>query len=264
MERVYDESLITEDFVTFLQQNHLYTNGPTLFKILEDAITKHATASQRLKHFTKDYLQKTFTSLFERFEHESPNPSSPPIVYSLPPAFPIRQVTRLPIRTPSDAFWIKTRLKLDAFLNVFWNLPATQQQILDTEDNFHFGLNLTETDNCFWIYDGFFGVTFGQTFTRYCGTNRCRFIFKQPSIKTLGLMFDRSYTPRKKKDKDKFMSFLSIYRVYELGNRFFSFGIRRAVDLLIIWYRKLIHPMDDFLNYWKLNFSTYNGPIYTM
>ncbi|CAB4425652.1 unnamed protein product [Rhizophagus irregularis] len=160
MERVYNESLITEDFITFLQQNHLYTNGLTFFKILEDAITKHATVSQRLKHLTKDYLQKTFTSLFERFEHDSPKLSSPPIVYSLPPAFLIHQVIRLLIRTPSDAFWIKTCLKLDAFLNVFWKLPAAQQQILDTEDNFHFGLNLTETDNYFWIYDGFFGVTF--------------------------------------------------------------------------------------------------------
>ncbi|CAB4445775.1 unnamed protein product [Rhizophagus irregularis] len=119
MERVYDESLITEDFIFFLQKNHLYTNRPTLFKILEDAITKHAMAPQRLKHLTKDYLWKTFTSLFKRFEYNSPESSSPPIIYSLPPAFPIRQVTKLPIRIPSDAFWIKTRLKLDAFLNVF-------------------------------------------------------------------------------------------------------------------------------------------------
>ncbi|CAB4420966.1 unnamed protein product [Rhizophagus irregularis] len=158
MKRVYDESLITEDFIIFLQQNHLYANGLTLFKILEDAITKHATAPQRLKHLTKDYLWKTFTSLFERFKHDSPKPSSPPIVYFLLPIFSIRQVTRLLIRTPSDAFWIKTRLKLDAFLNVFQNLLAAQQQILDTENNFHFELNLMEM---VWIYDGFFGVTFG-------------------------------------------------------------------------------------------------------
>jgi hypothetical protein len=89
MERVYDESFITEDFVTFLQQNYLYANGLTLFKILKDAITKHATAPQQLKHLTKDYLWKTFTSLFKRFKHDFPKPSLPPIVYSLPLAFPI-------------------------------------------------------------------------------------------------------------------------------------------------------------------------------
>ncbi|CAG8711786.1 7848_t:CDS:1, partial [Rhizophagus irregularis] len=53
---------------------------------------------------TKDYLWKTFTSLLKRFEYDSLKPSSPPIVYSLPLAFPIRQVTRLPIRIPSDNF----------------------------------------------------------------------------------------------------------------------------------------------------------------
>ncbi|CAB4420617.1 unnamed protein product [Rhizophagus irregularis] len=101
MERATNELLSNKDFVDFLHNNFLYTNRPSLFKILNQAIKKHATAPQRLKHHTEKYLQETLTSLLERFElYTPPLPPSLPfsvyIVYSLPPAFPIRQVTRLP------------------------------------------------------------------------------------------------------------------------------------------------------------------------
>ncbi|CAB4440612.1 unnamed protein product [Rhizophagus irregularis] len=123
MERVYDDSLITEDFVNYLQQNYLYSNGLTLFDILDKAIKKYATALQHLKHYAKNYLWETFTSLLERFQRDfttpPSTPSSKPIVYSYKPAFPIRQVTRLPIRTPSDDFWNKSRKLLDAFLDTY-------------------------------------------------------------------------------------------------------------------------------------------------
>lgn len=41
-------------------------------------------------------------------------------------------------------------------------------------------------------------------FFRDCRTNRLRFLFKQPSIKVLDLIFDCAYTPQRKKDKDKY------------------------------------------------------------
>ncbi|PKY54440.1 hypothetical protein RhiirA4_473258 [Rhizophagus irregularis] len=207
MERVINELLNNKDFVDFLHNNFLYTNGPSFFKILEQAIKKHETAPQRLKHHTQDYLRETLTSLLERYDQYTPLPSSTPpstpIVYKHPPAFPIRQVTRLPIRTPSNEFWIRSRHKLDAFLDTFRNLPAHLQITTnDSEDNFHFG-KTHGTDNLFWHLNGFFGITLGPTFIRYCGTNRLWFLFKQPSIKDLDLIFDCAYTPRRKKDRDK-------------------------------------------------------------
>ncbi|CAB4445922.1 unnamed protein product [Rhizophagus irregularis] len=202
-----NEILSNKDFVDFLHSNFLYTNGPSLFKILDQAIKKHATAPQRLKHHTEKYLQETLTSLLKRFELYSPplppsTPPSKPIVYSYPPAFPIRQVTRLPIRAPSDAFWIRTRRKLDAFLDTFRKLPVQQQNMHNSKENFHFGI-IYGTDYLLRNFNGFFGITLGPTFIRYCGTNLNQFLFKQPSIKTLDLIFDCAYTPRGKKDRDK-------------------------------------------------------------
>jgi hypothetical protein len=199
MERATNEFLSNKDFVDFLHSNFLYTNGPSLFKILDQAIKKHASAPQRLRHHTENYLRETLTSLLERFELYSPlPPSTPPLkpnVYSLPPAFPIRRITRLPIRTPSEAFWIRTRRKLDAFLNTFRNLPVQQQIMHNSEENFHFGITYG-TDYLLRNFNGFFGITLGLTFIRFCGTNRNRFLFKQPLIKTLDLIFDCAYTPQ--------------------------------------------------------------------
>ncbi|PKY34965.1 hypothetical protein RhiirB3_455200 [Rhizophagus irregularis] len=101
-------------------------------------------------YHAKNYLWEIFTSLLKRFQRDfsSPpsTPSSTPIVYIFPLAFPIRQVTRLPIRIPSEEFWNNSHHKLDAFLDTFRNLPASQQLILNMEDNFHFGL-IYRTDN---------------------------------------------------------------------------------------------------------------------
>ncbi|CAB4425495.1 unnamed protein product [Rhizophagus irregularis] len=180
MERATNEILSNKDFVDFLHSNFLYTNGPSLFKILDQAIKKHATAPQRLKHHTEKYLWETLTSLLERFELYSPplppsTPPSKPIVYSYPPAFPIRQVTRLPIRTPSKAFWIRTRQKLDAFLDTFRKLPVQQQNMHNLEENFHFRI-IYGTDYLLRNFNGFFSITLGPTFIRYCGTNLNRLV----------------------------------------------------------------------------------------
>uniref|UniRef100_U9SIB2 Uncharacterized protein n=1 Tax=Rhizophagus irregularis (strain DAOM 181602 / DAOM 197198 / MUCL 43194) TaxID=747089 RepID=U9SIB2_RHIID len=103
-----NELLNNKDFVDFLHNNFLYTNRPSFFKILEQAIKKHETAPQQLKHHTQDYLWETLTSLLERYDLYTPlpfsTPSSTPIVYKYPLAFPIHQVTRLPIRSPSNEF----------------------------------------------------------------------------------------------------------------------------------------------------------------
>ncbi|CAB4432165.1 unnamed protein product [Rhizophagus irregularis] len=167
MERVTNELLSNQDFVDFLHSSFLYTNEPSLFKILDQAIKKHVMTPQRLKHHTEKYLQKTLTSLLERFELYSPlppsTPPSTPIIYSYPPAFPIRQVTRLPIRTPSEAFWIRTRRKLDAFLDTFRKLPVQQQNMHNSEENFHFGITYG-TDYLLRNFNSFFGVTFSPTF----------------------------------------------------------------------------------------------------
>ncbi|PKY47212.1 hypothetical protein RhiirA4_462338 [Rhizophagus irregularis] len=168
MERATNKLLNNKDFVDFLYNNFLYTNGPSYFAILEQAIKKHETAPQRLKHHTQNYLWETLTSLLERYENFTPLPSSTPpskpIVYSHPPAFSIRQVTKLPIRIPLEAFWNRSRHKLDAFLDTFHKLPAQQQILLDSEDNFHFGNNYG-TDNLFWIFNGLFcTIMFGPTF----------------------------------------------------------------------------------------------------
>ncbi|CAB4412977.1 unnamed protein product [Rhizophagus irregularis] len=160
MERATNKILSNKDFVDFLHSNFLYTNGPSLFKILDQAIKKHATAPQRLKHYTEKYLRETLTSLLERFELYSPplppsTPPSTPIVYSYPPAFPIRQVTRLPIRTPSEVFWIRTRRKLDTFLDTFRKLPVQQQKMHNSEENFHFGI-IYRTDYLLRNFNSFF------------------------------------------------------------------------------------------------------------
>uniref|UniRef100_U9SPI2 Uncharacterized protein n=1 Tax=Rhizophagus irregularis (strain DAOM 181602 / DAOM 197198 / MUCL 43194) TaxID=747089 RepID=U9SPI2_RHIID len=103
MERATNDLLNNKDFVDFLYNNFLYTNRSSFFKILEQAIKKHETAPQRLKHHTQDYLWKTLTSLLERYDQYTPLPSSTPFltptVYKHLLAFPIRQVTRLPIRS---------------------------------------------------------------------------------------------------------------------------------------------------------------------
>ncbi|CAB4417453.1 unnamed protein product [Rhizophagus irregularis] len=108
MERATNELLNNKDFVDFLHNNFLYTNGPSFFKILKQAIKKYETAPQRLKHHTQDYLWETLISLLERYEQHIPipfsTPPSTPIVYTHPLAFPIRQVTRLLIRIPSNEF----------------------------------------------------------------------------------------------------------------------------------------------------------------
>ncbi|CAB4410978.1 unnamed protein product [Rhizophagus irregularis] len=204
MERVTNELLNNKDFVDFLHNNFLYTNGPFFFKILKQAIKKHETASQQLKHHTQDYLWETLTSLFKRYDQYTTLPSSTlpltPIVYNHPLAFPIRQVIRLPIRTPSNEFWIRSRHKLDAFLDTFCNLPAHLQITTnDSEDNFHFRKTYG-MDNLFWNINDFFSVTLSSYFYRYCRTNRIWFLFKQPSIKALDLIFNCAYT---KKDRDK-------------------------------------------------------------
>ncbi|CAB4438617.1 unnamed protein product [Rhizophagus irregularis] len=175
MERATNELLNNKDFVDFLHNNFLYTNGPSFFKILEQVIKKHEMAPQRLKHHTQGYLWETLTSLLEQYDQYTPLPSSTPpstpIVYKHPPVFPIRQVTRLPIRTPSNEFWIRSRHKLNVFLDTFRNLPAHLQITTnDSEDNFQFG-KTHGTDNLFWHFNGFFGVMLGPTFFRYCGTN---------------------------------------------------------------------------------------------
>ncbi|GET64693.1 hypothetical protein RIR_jg7607.t1 [Rhizophagus irregularis DAOM 181602=DAOM 197198] len=91
MERATNKLLNNKDFVDFIHNNFLYINRPSLFKILDQAIKKH-----------------TLTSLLERFKLYTPLPLSTPssthIIYSYPPVFPIRQVTRLPIRTLSEEF----------------------------------------------------------------------------------------------------------------------------------------------------------------
>ncbi|GBC16839.2 uncharacterized protein OCT59_026437 [Rhizophagus irregularis] len=153
MERATNDLLNNKDFVDFLHNNFLYTNRSSFFKILEQAIKKHETAPQRLKHHTQDYLWKTLTSLLERYDQYTPLPSSTPFltptVYKHLLAFPIRQVTRLPIRSPSNKFWIRSRHKLDAFLDIFCNLLAHLQITTnDLKDNFHFGKTYG-TDNCF-------------------------------------------------------------------------------------------------------------------
>ncbi|PKY61370.1 hypothetical protein RhiirA4_486249 [Rhizophagus irregularis] len=90
MERVTEELLNNKDFVNFLHNNFLYTNGPSFFKILDQAIKKHVTAPQYHKHLTQKYLWETLTSLLERYELTLPlsssTPSLTPIVYSYPPA----------------------------------------------------------------------------------------------------------------------------------------------------------------------------------
>ncbi|CAB4440846.1 unnamed protein product [Rhizophagus irregularis] len=84
MKRATNEILSNKDFVDFLHSNFLYTNGPSLFKILDQAIKKHATAPQRLKHHTEKYFRETLTSLLERFKLYSP-----PLPPSTPPSMPI-------------------------------------------------------------------------------------------------------------------------------------------------------------------------------
>ncbi|CAB4429115.1 unnamed protein product [Rhizophagus irregularis] len=249
MERVTNELLNNKDFVDFLHNNFLYTNGPSFFKILEQAIKKHETAPQRLKHHTQDYLRETLTSLLERYDQYTPLPSSTPpstpIVYKHPPAFPIRQVTRLPIRKLSNEFWIRSRHKLDAFLDTFRNLPAHLQITTnDSEDNFHFGIT-HGTDNLFWHLNGFFGVTLSPTFIRYCGTNRLWFLFKQPSIKDLDLIFDCAYTPRSKKDRDK---------VQYYGARYvFSISISFRFYLIILYLDRAYYDGFSGVNMeWQL------------
>ncbi|CAB4409628.1 unnamed protein product [Rhizophagus irregularis] len=174
MKRATYELLNNKDFVDFLHNNFLYTNRPSFFKILEQAIKKHETAPQRLKHHTQAYLWETLTSLLERYEQllplPSPLPPSKPIVYNHPLAFSIRQVTRLPIRTPTNKFWIRSRHKLDAFLDTFRKLPAQQQHLCNSEEIFHFGIT-HGTDNLFRNFNSFFGITLGPIFFRYCGTN---------------------------------------------------------------------------------------------
>ncbi|CAG8769508.1 437_t:CDS:2, partial [Rhizophagus irregularis] len=128
-----NELLNNKDFVDFLHNNFLYTNRPSFFKILKQAIKKHETAPQRLKHHTQDYLWETLTSLLERYDLYTPlpfsTPSSTPIVYKYPLAFPIHQVTRLPIRSPSNEFRLdhKTTFilgKLTEQTTAFGILPA--------------------------------------------------------------------------------------------------------------------------------------------
>ncbi|CAB4385258.1 unnamed protein product [Rhizophagus irregularis] len=108
MERVTNELLNNKDFVDFLHNHFLYTNGLLLFKILNQTIKKYATALQQLKHYTQYYLWETLTNLLKCFKLYIPlppsTPSSMPIVYSYPSAFPIHQVIRLPIRTSSEEF----------------------------------------------------------------------------------------------------------------------------------------------------------------
>ncbi|CAB4435881.1 unnamed protein product [Rhizophagus irregularis] len=252
MERATNKILSNKDFVDFLHSNFLYTNGPSLFKILDQAIKKHATAPQRLKYHTEKYLRETLTSLLERFELYSPplppsTPPSTPIVYSYLLAFHIRQVTRLPIRTPSEAFWIRTRRKLDAFLDTFRKLPVQQQNMHNSEENFHFGTTYG-TDYLLWNFNGFFSVTLGPTFIRYCGTNLNRFLFKQPSIKTLDLIFDCAYTPRGKKDRDKvrlygsqifffkFFSYISFFCLHFYNLYRFYLSLVSFFSVLILVY----------------------------
>ncbi|CAB4409147.1 unnamed protein product [Rhizophagus irregularis] len=125
-------------------------------------------APQQLKHHMKKYLQKTFISLLEHYERDFPTSSSTPpltpIVYSYRLVFSIHQVTRLPIRTPSEKFWNESCYKLDMFLDTFYNLPIQQQIILNTEDNFHFGLTYGTVYNSLWQLNSIYGITFGPTF----------------------------------------------------------------------------------------------------
>ncbi|CAB4436475.1 unnamed protein product [Rhizophagus irregularis] len=293
MERATNDLLNNETFVDFLHNNSLYTNGPSFFKILEQAIKKHKTAPQRLKHHTQAYLWETLTSLLERYKQQPPLPSPLPpsklIVYTHPLAFPIRQVTRLPIRIPNKEFWIRSRHKLDAFLDTFRKLPAQQQHLCNSEEIFHFRIT-HGTDNLFWNFNGFFGITLGPTFFRYCETNRLWFLFKQPSIKDLDLIFDCAYTPRRKKDRDKvryygtqisfynFSLYFFFYNILILYKRFFNFSISYSFILLNLnldrayygwlygvitgWQLTVFNNICCDLGYLMLEFiSYYNKPL---
>lgn len=194
----------------------------------------------------KNYLWETFTSLLERFWCDSSLPlttitilSSVPIVYFYPLAFPIRQITKLPIRIPSEEFWIRSRHKLDAFLDVLRNLLASQQIIFNMKDNFHFGLNYG-MNNFFWIFNGLSGITFSPTFFQYCKTNWFWFLFKQHSIKALDLIFNCAYTPRGKKNKDK----IYYYRAQIL--LFFSF----FYSFFPSYFLNLVLVLVSFLYVW--------------
>lgn len=70
------------------------------------------------------------------------------------------------------------------------------------EDNIYFG-STYEMDNLLWNFNSFFSITLGLTFFRYCGTNWLWFLFKQPLIKALNLIFNYAYISWKKKDRDK-------------------------------------------------------------
>ncbi|PKY38134.1 hypothetical protein RhiirA4_451075 [Rhizophagus irregularis] len=127
MERATNEILSNKDFVDFLHSNFLYTNGPSLFKILDQAIKKHATAPQRLKHHTEKYLRETLTSLLERFELYSP-----PLPPSTPPSKPINtsKTGRVPGYFPQIAGTTTKHAqlgrKLPFWVNIRNGLPLTE------------------------------------------------------------------------------------------------------------------------------------------
>ncbi|CAB4420882.1 unnamed protein product [Rhizophagus irregularis] len=167
MERATNELLINEDFVKFLHNNTLYTNGSLYFKILDQAIKKHVDASQHKKHLFRAYLWDTFTSLLERFERELQQRPSPPITKTTQtsqPYFPIKQQQKVPIKKPSDDFWIRSRALLDAFFTTFWNLPTAQQIITFYDIPFSFYAYLERLTNHGFL-DDFNGLNFGSTFT---------------------------------------------------------------------------------------------------
>lgn len=46
MKRNFDEDLIIKNFITYLQQNNLYTNRLMLFDVLNNVIKKHILTLQ--------------------------------------------------------------------------------------------------------------------------------------------------------------------------------------------------------------------------